>query len=490
MDSVPAPAERRHVGVLTVLSALVLLAFIALLGWLHYKGSRVEDMGDHEGVLALGLVVGRTLDLDEGVDGAPAWERRSYRLLLSDRKDDLAEGIRWFEELADQTLEPAVDLHLAILEAEAGRREGVRRRVREWEQRDEPFPTLASLMAAAYLGRELAGEPDADIQAETRALLPPGWFRDRLGVRLAMRTGDDELVATARAASAARANRLLWRLRAIAGAEALVLGVGLVVLVIIVAGSARPGRGVGGLRQVRIGPVVMPPPWRGRAGVVVLLHGGALGALLITAVYLVPLAGPQLPFVRVIVATASNLAFVPLLLLARRRLLKPAALGLGAGLGLVPAPHALVPLAGALLALLALGQAGESALGWAARALDLSSHWTEWFDRDLAWGAPGVVAVELFDTVVLTPIFEEIIFRGLLFATLRRKLGVGPAAALSAAIFAGAHGYGAPGFAAVFWSGLLWALAYEKTGSLLPSIAAHAVDNLGTSLSVLLVLRA
>ena len=45
------------------------------------------------------------------------------------------------------------------------------------------------------------------------------------------------------------------------------------------------------------------------------------------------------------------------------------------------------------------------------------------------------------------------------------------------------------GFLAVFWSGLVWAVAYEKTGSLLPSIAAHAVDNLGASLSVLLALR-
>jgi len=45
------------------------------------------------------------------------------------------------------------------------------------------------------------------------------------------------------------------------------------------------------------------------------------------------------------------------------------------------------------------------------------------------------------------------------------------------------------GFAAVFWSGLLWAWAYERTRSLLPSIASHAADNLMASLSVLLALR-
>ena len=60
---------------------------------------------------------------------------------------------------------------------------------------------------------------------------------------------------------------------------------------------------------------------------------------------------------------------------------------------------------------------------------------------------------------------------------------------LSAAIFALAHGYGVLGFASVFWSACLWAWAYEKTGSLWPCIASHAVDNLAASLSVLLVLR-
>jgi membrane protease YdiL (CAAX protease family) len=99
------------------------------------------------------------------------------------------------------------------------------------------------------------------------------------------------------------------------------------------------------------------------------------------------------------------------------------------------------------------------------------------------------VAATIFDTVVLTPVFEEIIFRGLLFATLRRRFGTGTAAVLSASIFAIAHGYGVLGFAAVFWSGLLWALAYERTGSLLPSMAAHAADNLMASIGVILILR-
>src|SRR2546425_6471066 len=38
-------------------------------------------------------------------------------------------------------------------------------------------------------------------------------------------------------------------------------------------------------------------------------------------------------------------------------------------------------------------------------------------------------------------------------------------------------------FRSVFVSGVLWAWAYERTGSLVPSITAHAVDNLSAALT-------
>ena len=56
------------------------------------------------------------------------------------------------------------------------------------------------------------------------------------------------------------------------------------------------------------------------------------------------------------------------------------------------------------------------------------------FDRDLAWGPRGLVGLTVFDTVVLTPVFEEGVFRGLLFATLRRRFGLAASATLTAAV--------------------------------------------------------
>ena len=45
------------------------------------------------------------------------------------------------------------------------------------------------------------------------------------------------------------------------------------------------------------------------------------------------------------------------------------------------------------------------------------------------------------------------------------------------------------GFAAVTWSGMVWALGYERTRSLLPGMLAHAGSNLLATSSFLLLLR-
>jgi hypothetical protein len=136
-----------------------------------------------------------------------------------------------------------------------------------------------------------------------------------------------------------------------------------------------------------------------------------------------------------------------------------------------------------------MGTAVDLALGLLSEATNMSAHWTEWFDEDLAWGSPLVAGASLLGTVLFAPVFEEIVFRGLLYATLRRRLAWPVAAAVSAGIFAIAHGYGAAGFGSVFVSGLLWAIAYERTGSLLPNVAAHVVNNVAAALGVLLLLR-
>jgi membrane protease YdiL (CAAX protease family) len=107
----------------------------------------------------------------------------------------------------------------------------------------------------------------------------------------------------------------------------------------------------------------------------------------------------------------------------------------------------------------------------------------------MVWGGGGDAALGILSAVVAAPFFEEIIFRGLLFATFRRRFGLLFSALASSLIFAGAHGYGWVGLASVLWSGVLWAWSYERTRSLLPGMLAHAAVNVLASLSLLLLLR-
>jgi len=488
MDSVPVAVERQDIGapeprrrlpawivwLLTGLAAVVLASFIAMMIWLQFSGSRVEGIEEPERALA--LIVGRTMDIDDAVSRAPAWERFVYRVLSTEPAEDLDEGLRWYEELASSSINPTVDLHLAVLEGESDRTDSVRRRVDEWTRRPDPLPVFAVLVAAAYLNEDLEGELGSNLDETLAEALEPGWFRDRLAVRLATRVGDRDLLTAATAAQAVRSSRLFARMRATVAVELVLIVIGFVLLMRVVV-----------RRRVfdRIGAAILPPSWRGRTGVLVLVWGGALGSVVILASTFLP----DRAYSRVLIGATTNLSFVPLIVLAWWFLMRPSGRGLIESFGLTPTLAGARRLVLVILTLLALGQLGEGVMDMAGRWLGLSAHWTEWFDRDLVWGSRGLVGMTIFDTVVLTPVFEEIVFRGLLFATLRRRFGLGTAAMLSAAIFAVAHGYGVLGFAAVFWSGLLWAWSYERTGSLLPSMAAHAADNLMASLSVILVLR-
>ena len=77
--------------------------------------------------------------------------------------------------------------------------------------------------------------------------------------------------------------------------------------------------------------------------------------------------------------------------------------------------------------------------------------------------------------VIAAPVFEEFIFRGLIFAGLERSFGLWPAALASAALFACLH----PPIAMlpVFGLGVATALAYARTRSLLAPMLAHATYN-------------
>jgi membrane protease YdiL (CAAX protease family) len=90
----------------------------------------------------------------------------------------------------------------------------------------------------------------------------------------------------------------------------------------------------------------------------------------------------------------------------------------------------------------------------------------------------GAIPVQVFLIVVAAPVSEEVCFRGMLFGGLRERWPRIAAALLSGAIFGGLHA--TTGISAVpplIFFGFTLALLYEKTGSVVPGILLHMLNN-------------
>jgi membrane protease YdiL (CAAX protease family) len=97
--------------------------------------------------------------------------------------------------------------------------------------------------------------------------------------------------------------------------------------------------------------------------------------------------------------------------------------------------------------------------------------------KDIAEGF-GAVPVQVLLIVILAPISEEICFRGMLYGGLRTKLGVLPAALIGGLVFGGLHALtGITAVPPLIVFGFLLCLLYEKTGSIVPGIVLHMLNN-------------
>jgi CAAX protease family protein len=94
-------------------------------------------------------------------------------------------------------------------------------------------------------------------------------------------------------------------------------------------------------------------------------------------------------------------------------------------------------------------------------------------------GAALMVAAA-FVVIVIAPASEEFFFRGFFYGALRSRFGVIGAAAIDGVVFGGIHITSsdtvalAPILAAL---GFMFCLVYERTGSIFPTIALHALNN-------------
>jgi membrane protease YdiL (CAAX protease family) len=159
-------------------------------------------------------------------------------------------------------------------------------------------------------------------------------------------------------------------------------------------------------------------------------------------------------------------------------------------LGFLLVPLALASMHGArglpqILRRLGFRSFSRSAFGWMALTFVLYLAFTIFYSlvitepkqKDIAESfGPTVVQVLLI--VIAAPIAEETCFRGMLFGGLRQKLPRLVAALITGLIFGGLHALtGVTAVPPLIVFGFLLALLYERTGSIVPGILLHMINN-------------
>ena len=97
-------------------------------------------------------------------------------------------------------------------------------------------------------------------------------------------------------------------------------------------------------------------------------------------------------------------------------------------------------------------------------------------EPEIIFSGAGVL-LTLQALVLVTPLSEEILFRGFVLRGLLQNIGTGPAVVATAVVFSALHldpGTAIP----IFFTGLALGWVYVKTRSLWPCIAAHGGQNL------------
>jgi uncharacterized protein len=137
------------------------------------------------------------------------------------------------------------------------------------------------------------------------------------------------------------------------------------------------------------------------------------------------------------------------------------------------------------LARLGVRRFKPSALKWMAAAIVVYLAFTALYtqlivephQKDIAEGF-GAIPVQVLLIVIAAPISEEVCFRGMLFGGLREKLPRLGAALVSGIVFGGLHALtGVSAVPPLIVFGFVLALLYEKTGSIVPGILLHMLNN-------------
>ena len=424
--------------------------------------------GLSESVMAsrdLERLASRLLGFESRLSEFSGFEQSLFRLWGGDG-DTPAQLREWYSELPHERRTSLDELYAGILDGEAGLRADLIKSINVWNPKTSPSSEFEQILAVAYLDG-VPRDIDYDrLQAWLAEDVPTNWFYFQLAGRLARQSGNQALHENLQRQVQQFTDSRLWKWRGLVIIELTLVGIGVMCIVYMV---------LIWLKRSTIQSADMLNrrafSWTFDEGLAVLVRGGALSIVLIPILAMAP-SGANL-----LEDYGSLLLYLPTVGLAIVWLGQSKNQSLLEILGCRDLTQRLTSSLPMILSIIALGLVGDWMIMLGGETFEISVHWTEWFLPELVWGSQGELLKITLEMVILAPVFEEIIFRGLLFTTLRTKFGFPVSMVGSAAIFALAHGYGPIAFLTVLWSGLLWAWIYERTGSVVPGICAHAVNN-------------
>ncbi|MDH5429885.1 MAG: CPBP family intramembrane metalloprotease [Nitrospirota bacterium] len=456
--------KRRFSPIVTVSCLLLCLSGLGLVLW----GAMTAEAILETTMVSRDLerVASRLLGLESRLQDVSTFEQMLYRVW--GQSADAQDEIRgWYVEALDDSSPPLDWFYLGVLQAEGDLPvDAMQRTVYETDEDEATTEFFRKLLDRTYVHPEHSSQHDQVLQARLAEEVPANWFYFHVAEQLAKQSHDTALEEHLREQFVRFTDPQLWHARVLLGIECSVVGLGVFVLLRLGIRYWRTG-------QARSQPRddVRPSPWSFGEGFAVLVRGGAITILLIGGMVLVPNGD------RMLETYGSLFLYIPTAILAALLLGRSQGSSLFAVLGFQRPFQVRSSFLPVVVSILTLGLLGDLCIVLGGEAFEWSVNWRDWFLPQLVWGSQEDLLKIGFEVVLLAPVFEEIIFRGLLYTTLRARCTVPISIMGSALIFALAHGYGFVAFLTVFWSGLLWAWAYERTGSLIPGICAHAMNN-------------